>query len=98
MNPYMNPHMMNLYGAIETNPIPQGYHDVDRSTKVDWTDARLAKITRLRMVSDPGFPLWDISYCHGVLKDGTPCRVMLPFSQLPKRTWMCHILDCARQD
>ena len=50
--------------------------------KVDW-DTPYLKVTRLRMVSDHGFPYWDISYCYGVL-NGKHVRVRLPFSQIPK--------------
>jgi hypothetical protein len=49
---------------------------------VDWTEPGL-EITRLRLLSDPGFPVWDVSYCHGVL-NGRHVDVRLPFSQLPK--------------
>jgi hypothetical protein len=49
---------------------------------VDWTTPGLT-ITRLRLLSDPGFPVWDVSYCHGVL-NGRHVDVELPFSQLPK--------------
>lgn len=49
---------------------------------VDWTEPGLT-ITRLRLLSDPGFPAWDISYCHGVM-NGRHVDVRLPFSQLPK--------------
>ena len=70
----------------ETNGLVDGtaYHAIDRSAIVSWDDPRLARITRLRLLSDPGFPMWDVSYCHGELKDGTACRVALPFDQLPK--------------
>jgi hypothetical protein len=51
---------------------------------VCWTEPGL-KITRLRLVSDPGFPVWDVSYCHGVMPDGRHVQVDLPFSQVPKR-------------
>ena len=49
---------------------------------VDWTVDGL-EITRLRLLSDPGFPFWDVSYCHGVL-NGRHVNVRLPFSDLPK--------------
>jgi len=49
---------------------------------VDWTTPGL-EITRLRLLSDPGFPIWDVSYCHGIL-EGRHVNVELPFSQLPK--------------
>ena len=51
---------------------------------VGWADPTLKRITRLRLVSDQGCPFWDVSYCWGVLQDGTACRVQLPFGQLPR--------------
>lgn len=49
---------------------------------VDW-DVDGLEITRLRLLSDPGFPFWDVSYCHGML-NGRHVNVRLPFSDLPK--------------
>lgn len=73
----------------ETNGLLNGigYHGNRHSQdggieKVDWTEPGL-EITRLRLLSDPGFPAWDVSYCHGIL-DGRHVDVELPFSQLPK--------------
>jgi hypothetical protein len=70
-----------LYGSYKN------YHEVVTNTAketVDWTDKRLAKIVRLRLLSDPGFPWWDTSYCHGQLKDGSYVNVAFPWFQLPK--------------
>lgn len=53
---------------FESNPLPKGstlHSDVSDIT-VDWTSKRLKKITRLRLLSDPGFPMYDVSYCYGV--------------------------------
>ena len=63
------------------------YHDArheqtDGIDKVYWTEPGL-EITRLRLLSDPGFPAWDVSYCHGIL-NGRHVDVQLPFYQLPK--------------
>lgn len=73
----------------EVNGLVNGiaYHDArhnqeDGLDEVDWTEPGLV-ITRLRLLSDPGFPAWDVSYCHGMLK-GRHVDVRLPFSQLPK--------------
>ena len=73
----------------EVNGLVNGiaYHDArhnqeDGLDTVDWTEPGLV-ITRLRLLSDPGFPVWDVSYCHGMLK-GRHADVRLPFSQLPK--------------
>ena len=56
---------------------------------VSWTTPGL-EITRLRLLSDPGFPAWDVSYCYGRL-NGRHVDVELPFSQLPKynmKSWL----------
>jgi hypothetical protein len=72
----------------EVNGLVDGiaYHKERHSqgpvNSVDWTTDGL-EITRLRLLSDPGFPAWDVSYCHGIL-DGQHVDVQLPFSQLPK--------------
>jgi hypothetical protein len=94
---------------VETNPIPADYHEVVThriERTVDWTEPGL-KILRLRLLSDPGFPMWDVSYCHGVL-DGEPVSVQLPFSQLKKKaahygrgydkSIMTQIVDYAKAD
>ena len=60
------------------------YHKLERKIYVGWDSPKLAKIIRLRLLTEPGFPAYDVSYCHGELKDGTPCRVELPFSQIPR--------------
>ncbi len=61
------------------------YHDqFSRERYADWTTQGL-RITRLRLLSDPGYPWWDVSYCHGVLADGTTVHVSLPFDRLRKR-------------
>jgi len=60
----------------------QRHDQADGVQQVDWTTDGL-EITRLRLLSDPGFPVFDVSYCHGIL-DGEHVDVRLPFSQLPK--------------
>ena len=85
--------------ANETNGLIDhaAYHRVDRTLEVDLADPRLGRITRLRLLSDWGFPLWELSYCHGELKDGTPCRVRLPRYQFKKATLKKELLDMARE-
>ncbi len=64
---------------------PHAYHEAvthNITRQVYWTEPGL-KITRLRLLSDPGFPAWDVSYCHGEIGD-EPVDVQLPFTQLPK--------------
>lgn len=89
----------NVYGARERNGLVDGneyhkqFHD---ARKVDWTEKGL-RITRLRLLSDPGFPLWDVSYCHGEL-NGEKVHVELPFSQLPKLRMSATIVQYAQRD
>jgi hypothetical protein len=75
----------NVYGAVELGGLgnPQAYHAIERKETHCWTTPGI-KVTRLRLVTDRGFPFWDVSYCHGEL-NGKPCRVGLPFNQIPKR-------------
>ena len=89
------------YGAVETNGLTGD--DMQRlldtlTDTVDWTDPRLARVFRLRLLSDPGFPFWDVSYCYGTLRDGSNVRVQLPFHQLSKRRWKTEIIEWARRD
>lgn len=79
-NPFeLHDRLARDYGVHEDNPLIDGqaYHAVERES-VQLTDPRLAKVTRLRLLSDRGLPFWDISYTHGVLKDGTPVRIEWP--------------------
>lgn len=67
---------------IDDSPVK--HSDIDHSISVWWGDPHLVKITRLRLLSDRGFPFWDVSYCWGRLDDGRNVRVTLPFHQLAK--------------
>lgn len=55
------------------------------------------RVTRLRLLSDPGYPYWDVSYCHGTL-NGKHVEVSLPFSDLPKRGMTRAIVAHAKRD
>ena len=78
---------------------PNAYHEqvthrIERT--VAWTEPGL-RITRFRLLSDPGFPAWDVSYCHGFVGD-EPVSVALPFDQLPKRGWARAVVEHAKRD
>jgi len=79
-----------------TNDFPGFLDSLEGS--ISWKDKDLAKITRLRLLSDPGHPVWDVSYCFGRLHNGASVRVDLPFSQLPKRNIVGTILKYAKRD
>jgi hypothetical protein len=85
----------------ETNPISAMYHQ-NVTDQIDgfaeWSEPGL-KILRLRLISDPGFPTWDVSYCHGQLKTGQHVQVLLPFDRLWKKDKINgQLLDWARQE
>lgn len=65
---------------------------------VDWTDPNLSKVVRLKLVTDPGLPFADVSYCYGDLADSTPVRVRLPFYQLPRKGLRAAIVEYAKAD
>ena len=93
--------MADLYGASESNPIGAAYHDTITAKiggTVYWNDPSLKSIIRFRLLGEAGFPAWDVSYCHGVLKDGTPVDVDLPFDQLPRRGWKRAVVAYAKKD
>lgn len=92
--------MSDLYGCQESNPITESVRTFQDSAeeRIPWTDPRLVRITRLRLLSDPGFPFWDVSYCYGKLRCGQAVEVILPFDQLPKRGLKATIINYAKRD
>jgi hypothetical protein len=92
---------MTDYGVYETNGITEEGHkfreEIDRSRNIWIDDPELARIERLRLISDPGFPVWDLSYCWGVLKDGTKVTVKLTRSQFGKRTLKAELIEMCKE-
>lgn len=90
------------YGVQETNGITAAQHqfrgEIDYSENVWIGDARLARIERLRLISSPGFPVWDVSYCWGVLKDGTKVTVRLPRNQFGKRSLLRELVEMGKAE
>lgn len=91
-------------GLVDANAFHQHNREHDSGEFVHWNDERLLRVTRLRLLSDPGLPWWDVSYCLGELKpeyaEGgrNVCRVSLPFSQLPKKGRARAIVEFAIAD
>src|SRR5262245_19164572 len=87
------------YGVLQSNPINDDIRaKMDSATEtVDLDDARLARIVRLRLLSDPGFPMWELSYCYGQLKSGEYVRVRLPEYQWPKRGLERSLVEMAKR-
>jgi hypothetical protein len=93
------------YGA-NVSGMALGERDVwireNANTTVGLGHPDLVEITRLRLLSDAGFPYWDISYCYGLLKatdefpHGVPVRVLLDVYQLPKRGYRRVLVELAK--
>ena len=85
---------------METQPIEffdtRPWNEGDYCRTVSWTEKGL-RIVRLRLISDPGFPRWDVSYCLGWVGD-EPVYVALPFDQVPKGTVKSFIVSAGRAD
>lgn len=50
-----------------------------------YEDEELDEVVRIRLLSDPGFPVWDISYIWGRAKNGELVRLSGYNFQLPKK-------------
>ena len=89
---------INQYGVSETSPIDGGTKSlIDRAEKrVLWDEPGL-KIIRLRLLTERGYPMFDVSYALGMLK-GEPVWVDLPFYNLPRRGWKRAIIDEAKAE
>ena len=87
------------YGVEESNPITDEIRAVRDSItdEVDLDDPQLYRITRLRLVTDPGFPLYDLSYCYGELVGGTPVRVRLPRHQFSRKFLSRDLVEMCKE-
>lgn len=89
-----------MYGVREDSPLSEaayGVDAVDHSITVDLADTDLVKIDRLRLLTEPGFPMLDVSYVYGTLKDGTHVRVDLGVYQFNKRTYKSEIVEACKR-
>lgn len=92
---------MNLainYGVKESNPLwtSEVTHE-DINETVHLSDKRLVRIVRLRLLTEPGYPDYDISYCYGQLDNGDYCRVELGERCISRRNAMGDLIDLAKR-
>ena len=81
--------MLNEIQAADVAYAVALHSKVDHTRKVCWSTKGL-DITRLRVLTEPGYPVMDVSYCYGML-NGEHVEVQLPFSQIPKynhKAWL----------
>jgi hypothetical protein len=67
-------------------------------TLLNWNDKDLKKVTRLRLISNIGYPVWDVSYCTGIDVNGNEVRVALPFAAIKKGKIAETIIEYAKKD
>lgn len=94
-------HLAMAYGVNETNPLwasESTHENVDYTVHCSLGDPRLARITRLRLLTEPGYPYYDISYVYGVLKDGTHVRLEGAPAQIGRRTAKRDLIDWAKEE
>lgn len=76
----MTAHIAANYGYSEANPFTDAMQEIrekiDVSKPVYINDPDLARVIRLRLLTDRDCPQWDLSYIDGQMKDGTYVRVI----------------------
>ena len=92
---------MAAYGVHETNSIFDAaytHEHVDYSEgDVRLNDPRLVSIDRLRLLTERGYPFFDVSYCYGTLRDGRHVRVYLGDTRLPRKGTKGFLIELARE-
>ena len=88
------------YGVQEANNIAFASYD---HNSVDYTegdvpldDPRLVSVDRIRLLTDRGFPVFDVSYVYGTLRDGRHVRVDLGVYQLPRKGLRRELVQIAK--
>jgi hypothetical protein len=93
---------MTASGLVnETNSISEAMHafreSIDYSAgAVPLESPDLVKVVRLRLLTEPGYPYVDVSYCYGILRDGTHVRVQMPSMAMPRR-WREWLVTWGRE-
>lgn len=76
------------YNVNETNNIADASYNhtsVDYSRYTRLGDPELVRIDRVRLLTDPGCPVMDVSYVYGTLRNGTHVRVDIGASQISRQ-------------
>lgn len=93
------------YGVREDNNIADAAYDSSAlapGVTVDLSDPDLVRIDRIRLLTERGFPAFDLSYCYGTLRDGRHVRVDLGRYQFARarggqgKSLKAQLVDCAR--
>jgi hypothetical protein len=96
--------MSDNYGVIETNNINDFTNDWGQYLDTLADNGRafgldeIAKLTRVRLLTEYGYPVFDLSYAMGELADGRHCRVQIDLpAHLGRKTYRSQIAaECKR--
>ena len=89
------------YGVREDNPILDAAYtsdEVDYSAgQIALSDPRLGRVDRIRLLTEPGCPFFDLSYAWGTLKDGRHVQVNLGEYSFPRKGLKGELIRLARE-
>lgn len=91
------------YGVNEVGNIAEFTDDfhafLDSLTEdnVPLSDPRLARVTRIRLIgASREYPMWDLSYAYGQLKDGSNVRLYLEKDRFGRFTYKRELIELAK--
>jgi hypothetical protein len=94
--------LATTYGVREDNPLPSAdYHEtVDYTHPMTLREVQDAggRVTRLRMLTERGYPFMDISYIHATLPDGRTVSVQGTSFRPTRRNTKGSIIEWARSE
>ena len=86
------------YGVDESNPLwtsEATHENVDYSIHATLADVK--RVVRLRLLTEPGYPYMDISYCYGQMEDGTYVRLSDAPGCISRRKPKADLIAWARE-
>lgn len=89
----------SAYGVQETNPVPKGYHEREMQSMCfnELTKKDKIVLERLRLITDPWLPYYDVSYCHCLVNGQQTDIVGFP-SEIPKRGKERYLVDICKRN
>lgn len=89
------------YGVQETNPLwasEATHENVDYDVFVTLGSPEVKRVVRLRLLTEPGYPYYDISYVYVELKDGRYARLSNAPMHLPRRNTKAALIAWAKEE
>lgn len=94
----INEELLKNYGTLEVNPVPEGYHEQERDW-MDWKDLKPGdhiELERMRLVTDPGYPFYDVSYVDMIVNGQKYHIENFPLSRLSRREYKKELYKLAK--